>query len=130
MNKFLTYLVNLFRLFPSEPKEVVNVNGFADRIKDPDVFLLDVRPDADFQQEHIEGATNIPAKEDNFLKKVKTTLPTDKTIAVYCKSGQCSTIAAELLVQKRYKVMELDGGFNAWKNAEMPTVLSAVTPEA
>lgn len=111
-------------------KEVVGVNAFAARIKDPDVFLLDVRPLEDHLEEHIEGATNISSKDPDFLGKIKEILPADKTIAVYCKSGQCSSIASELLVQKRYKVLELNGGFNAWKKANMPTVKAEGTQKA
>ena len=130
MNQFFAHIVDLFRWSPFQQKEVVEVNEFAARIKDPDVFLLDVRPTEDHLDEHIEGATNISAKDDGFMKKIKTTLPKDKTIAVYCKSGQCSTFAAELLVHKRYKVLELNGGFNAWKAAGMPTNKTASTQKA
>jgi len=129
MKNIINRFLSLFGL-PHMSPEIVDVNAFAARITDPDIFLLDVRPAEDYHQAHINNATNIPAKEDGFLKKAKNILPADKTIAVYCKSGQCSTIAAELLVQKRYKVLELNGGFNAWRNAGMPTVSPAGTPEA
>ncbi len=39
-------------------------------------------------------------------------------IALYCRSGGMSTLAAEELVELGYSnVMEVDGGFNAWKAA-------------
>jgi rhodanese-related sulfurtransferase len=42
----------------------------------------------------------------------------DAPIVLYCRSGSMSTTAAEVLVDEGYtNVMELDGGFNAWKAA-------------
>jgi rhodanese-related sulfurtransferase len=40
----------------------------------------------------------------------------DAPIVLYCRSGSMSTTAAEVLADEGYtNVMELDGGFNAWK---------------
>jgi rhodanese-related sulfurtransferase len=42
----------------------------------------------------------------------------DAPIVLYCRSGSMSTTAAEVLVAEGYtQVMELDGGFNAWRSA-------------
>lgn len=39
-------------------------------------------------------------------------------IVLYCRSGSMSTTAAEVLAREGYTgVMELDGGFNAWRAA-------------
>jgi rhodanese-related sulfurtransferase len=40
----------------------------------------------------------------------------DAPIVLYCRSGSMSTTAAEVLAGEGYmNVMEVDGGFNAWK---------------
>jgi rhodanese-related sulfurtransferase len=40
----------------------------------------------------------------------------DAPIVLYCRSGSMSTTAAEVLTGEGYmNVMEVDGGFNAWK---------------
>ena len=49
-------------------------------------------------------------------------LPADKTIAVYCRSGKRSALAAGGLTKEGYKVVNLRGGIIAWKEAEMPVV--------
>ncbi len=37
---------------------------------------------------------------------------------LYCRSGSMSTAAAQVLASEGYQdVMELDGGFNAWRAA-------------
>lgn len=50
-------------------------------------------------------------------------LPADKDapLVVYCRSGRMSTIAAETLVRLGYtRILELDGGFDAWRSAGYP----------
>ena len=50
---------------------------------------------------------------DDFAEKAAK-LPSDKTIAIYCRSGNRSKTAARILVDKGYKVVELASGFNGW----------------
>ena len=102
--------------------ENADVNGFATRIADPDVVLLDVRTDKEFKEGHIQNALNIDIKQDGFVEKAKSMLPVDKTIAVYCRSGVRSVIAANQLASEGYKVVNLKGGIIAWKEAEKPVI--------
>lgn len=102
--------------------ENADVNTFASRIAEPDVVLLDVRTAEEYAEGHIQGAINIDVKKDDFVEKAKSILPTDKTIAVYCRGGRRSVTAAEKLVTEHYKVVNLEGGIMAWKEADMPVV--------
>ena len=100
--------------------EDADVNGFAARIADPDVVLLDVRTVEEFNEGHLQNALNIDVKQGDFAEKAKSALPADKTIAVYCRSGVRSVIAANQLAAEGYKVVNLKGGIKAWNEAGMP----------
>ena len=80
------------------------------------LVLVDVRAAEDFAKGHIPGAINLPkGRWDN-----PQGLSKDKTNVVYCYTQQCH-LAANACVQfaaKDYPVMELDGGFAAWKESQ------------
>ena len=72
-------------------------------------FLLDVREDYEYQDGHIKGAVNLPLRE--ILEK-KDTLPKDKDIYVYCRSGHRSADAVNFLKSLGFeKVHNVEGGF-------------------
>ena len=100
--------------------ENADVKGFAVLMNDPNVVVLDVRSAEEFKEGHIEGAVNIDQAQNNFIEKAKATIPIDKTIAVYCRSGRRSANAAGKLAAEGYKCMNLKGGILAWKGAKMP----------
>lgn len=127
MKKILTNLLALLGLATAcgqQGYENMDVNAFAERIKSPDVVLLDVRTAEEFGEGHLSNAFNIDVKEEDFVEKAKTALPADKTIAVYCRSGKRSANAAAMLAKEGFKVVNLLGGITAWKNAGMPVEMT------
>lgn len=105
--------------------EDTDVSGFAQLISNTDAILLDVRTSDEFKDGHLEGAINIDQAQNDFLEKVSSTLPVEKTIAVYCRSGRRSANAANKLADKGYKVVNLKGGILAWKEASMPVTTAS-----
>lgn len=97
-----------------------DVNGFAELIADTNVVVLDVRTASEFAEGHLERAVNIDYYQSDFIEKVISVLPREKTIAVYCRSGRRSANAAEKLADKGYKLVNLKGGIIAWKDNNMP----------
>ena len=100
--------------------EDVDVKGFAELMTNPNVVVLDVRTADEFKDGHLVGALNIDQAQSDFIQKVKEALPTDRTIAVYCRSGRRSANAAGRLAAEGYKAVNLKGGILAWKEAKMP----------
>ena len=100
--------------------ENADVKGFAELMNDPNVVVLDVRTAEEFKEGHLEGAVNIDQAQSDFIEKAKDVLTTDKTIAVYCRSGRRSASAAGRLAAEGYKAVNMKGGILAWKEAQMP----------
>ena len=102
--------------------ENTDVQGFAELIADSTVVILDVRASTEFTEGHIEGAILIDQGQDDFVEKAKATLPTEKTIAIYCRTGRRSANAAGKLADVGYKCVNLKGGIVAWKEAGKPVI--------
>ena len=105
-----------------ETWERVDVGTFEQSIKDnPDVLLLDVRTQAEWEQDgYLEGAVLIPHTS---LEERLDELPEDKDelIHLYCRSGNRSVEAANTLLGLGYtNIVELKSGINGWKDAEKP----------
>ncbi|WP_243349797.1 rhodanese-like domain-containing protein [Parabacteroides sp. FAFU027] len=97
----------------------LSVNDFEKAIKQKKVQLVDVRTPEEFKSGHIKGALNIDVKNpdfDNQILKLKKKSP----VAVYCRSGHRSKIAAQKLSEKGFAVIELDRGFNDWTGQGKP----------
>ena len=101
-----------------------DVTGFAELAADTNVVVLDVRTASEFAEGHLERAINIDYQQSDFVEKAKATLPMDKKIAVYCRSGRRSAGAAGKLSYEGYKLVNLKGGIIAWKAANMPVTAS------
>ena len=99
----------------------VEVDEFEKAIADPDVVRLDVRRADEYADGHIKDALNIDVLEDSFEAKACSTLPKDKVVALYCRSGRRSKKAAEILSAKGYEVVELNTGYLGWTGAGKAT---------
>ena len=100
--------------------ENVDVQGFAKLLTDTSVIVLDVRTSSEYAEGHIQNSILIDQGQSDFVEKAKATLPLDKKIAVYCRSGRRSANAASRLAEVGYKCVNLKGGIMAWRAANMP----------
>ncbi len=127
MKKILTCLLAVLGLNSACGQENfgnADVTEFAELAADTNVVVLDVRTASEFAEGHLERAINIDYQQSDFVEKAKATLPMDKKIAVYCRSGRRSAGAARKLSYEGYKLVNLKGGIIAWKAANMPVTAS------
>ena len=96
----------------------IGVQVLSEWQKRPEVSIVDVRRDSEWQSGHISSALWLPLD-----KLASTPLPVnrDRLIAVHCKSGYRSMIACGLLRRVGFSnVVNVIGGFDAWRAAGMP----------
>jgi len=85
-----------------------------------DALIIDTRSEADFNKGHIKGARNI-SLSDLASDLSQYSAYKDKTVLVYCNSGNTATRAIKQLKTAGFqKVNNLEGGIAAWKEANMP----------
>ena len=114
----------------SSAKSVVNIvgnvieneiNGLVKNIFWEDVentdtpYVLDARTKGEYESGHFSEAINIPVDE---LRENIDKLDKNKEVLVYCKTGVRSYIACRILIQNGFKVKNIMGGYNLYKEIE------------
>ena len=81
------------------------------------VNIVDVRAAEDYAEGHLPGAVSLPKEKWNTLEGLRK----DKTNILYCYSQVCHLAAAAAVefADKGYPVMEMEGGFKAWKEHDL-----------
>jgi len=94
--------------------------------EETDLQIADVRRPAEWEEGHIEGAVLLPLNQLAILG-AKSQLDPARPVAVHCKSGYRSAIAASLLRRAGFsRVVNVTGGFDAWKAAGLPVAQVAL----
>ena len=90
----------------------ISVDQLAGMLEEKDFTMVNVH--IPYQGEIPQTDLFIPFDEiQNHLGELPAK---DAPIVLYCRSGSMSATAARVLVEEGYtNVMELDGGFNAWR---------------
>ena len=119
MKKIIALLLGLLGLTAnasaqSDSIKTVDAAQFAEFIKSDSVFLVDVRTAEEYAAGHIPNAKNVDVLKSDFKDRVET-LSKNKEIAVYCRSGKRSLMAANTLAKMGYKVINLRGGWLEWE---------------
>lgn len=111
-------LENYLRLLnPSVPMyETVSVEELDDLLaRDPAIQLVDVRTAGEYEAGAIPNARLLDVKSADFIDQAERLLDKSRPVAVYCKGGGRSRIAAWQLIDKGFKVYNLDKGFESWQ---------------
>jgi rhodanese-related sulfurtransferase len=97
---------------------LVNVEDLAHCIATGKVgTLVDVREKGEMEQGTITGAINLPYRE---IRTCETLPSLVEPVAVFCNSGNRSSVAASLLERLGLSVMNVAGGTTAWMEAGLP----------
>jgi len=124
MKKYFFYLFSVLSLYSCTSNSQSSINlppqEFLAAFENDNGIILDVRTQAEISSGYIENASTIDFYDSNFEKKLAK-IQKNKTVYVYCKSGGRSSKAAQKLIELgQSKVVNLSGGFMAWKRAKMP----------
>ena len=85
-----------------------------------DYLIVDVRTKEEFDSGHLEGALLLPVQE---LGERLDELPMDKPIIVYCRSGNRSRTAANILIDNGFTMVYDMGGISSWTAEGYPVIV-------
>lgn len=114
--KFLLTILALSILMSCQAQtefKSVDIDEFKTEISKSGVQLVDVRTAKEYLEGHIPGAQNIDVNAPDFEEKIKV-LDKKENVAIYCRSGRRSKMAANKLTAAGFKVIELNTGFLSW----------------
>jgi rhodanese-related sulfurtransferase len=100
----------VFTILPAEVNQLLK-RGF-------NSVVVDVRETKDFVNGHVPGAINLPKGDWNKISE----RPNEHTVIVYCYSQKCPLADQAMLefTMHGYPVIEMEGGFEAWKENKFP----------
>ena len=106
----------MFDFFKSTPKNYEDLNGQTFKSKfqaTTQAQLLDVRSAGEFAGGTIPGARNLDVTSGQ-LQAALNTLDKNKEYFLFCRSGNRSGSACQLMSQQGFKAYNLAGGIGAW----------------
>jgi rhodanese-related sulfurtransferase/predicted transcriptional regulator len=106
------------REYLGEEVEGIDRDELIKRMRRRNVVLLDVRPAAEFEAGHIEGARSIPLAE---LEQHLAELPEDREVIAYCRGPFCvmANEAVRRLRDAGRSARRLEEGWPEWHLAEL-----------
>lgn len=94
-------------------------------LKDTSIVLLDVRSPGEHIEERIANKPLMPLQyvesKISELEKFKK-----KKIIVYCRSGNRSDMAVEILREYGFNAFNMEGGIIQWKRERFPTISGSI----
>ena len=117
--------------------ETVPLKKAQDLLGDPDTVFIDIRDARELEREGmIPNAMHAPRGMLEFWVDpdspyYKPIFGEGKRLVLYCASAWRSALATETLQRMGVpKVAHLEGGFSAWKKAQLPTVTKVSKPHS
>ncbi|MNU91154.1 Thioredoxin [compost metagenome] len=123
------FFSTLFNIAFSQ-KPALSPKPFSDSIQREGIQLLDVRTAGEYSQGHISGAFQADWNNPDQFKERITSLDKEKPVYIYCLAGSRSAAAQKWLVKEGFKkVVNLEGGINAWNLEDLPVEGTEKVPQ-
>jgi rhodanese-related sulfurtransferase len=103
--------------FPADPQLEISTDETAHALEDGSALVVDVREGYEREAGHIAGTRHIELER---LASQSDTLPRDRTVIFYCRSGVRSAMAAEAFRAAGFDARSMAGGITAWDAAGRP----------
>ena len=98
--------------------ESIPATAFAERLKEKELTVLDVRKPGEYEAEHIDGAKTFPL---DFINENMDRIDEDTEYHIHCAGGYRSVIAASILKSRGFhNVVDVQGGFKAISETDIP----------
>ena len=99
--------------------EAIGREQLVDRLRQGDLIVLDVRPEAEYRAGHITGARSVPIGQ---LRRSLRALPKGGEVVAYCRGPYCvyADEAVRELNRRGFSARRLIDGFPEWKRAGLP----------
>lgn len=85
------------------------------------LVIIDVRTPEEYNQEHIDNASNIDFYSDAFKEELNK-LDKTKTYVIHCRSGGRSSQTLDLMRELGFREVYNMGGIIQWKEKGLPTI--------
>ncbi|WP_339869162.1 MBL fold metallo-hydrolase [uncultured Algoriphagus sp.] len=115
------YLKGGFEAWEKSGEEIDQIKSIgADELSDiqksnPDISILDVRKESEFQSEHVQDAENAPL---DYINESMAKIDKDKTYYVHCAGGYRSMVFNSILRARGYdNLIDVKGGFKDLKES-------------
>jgi rhodanese-related sulfurtransferase/predicted transcriptional regulator len=97
----------------------VSRKELAQRLRDGDVVVVDVRPTPEYLAGHVAGAVSLPVDE---LARRLRDVPKDRQVVAYCRGPYCvyADDAVRTLRRRGYQAARLEDGYPEWARAGLP----------
>jgi phage shock protein E len=93
---------------------------FNDAVKNTEGILIDFRTPGEYESGYIENALLVDFTSPGFEENISK-LDKDKTYFVYCRSGNRSSKAVNIMLEKGFKnIYHLKSGINDWNSNNLP----------
>lgn len=98
---------------------LISSDELLQKLQTDEVFLIDVRPEEEYNLGHIKKADSLP---HNQLKERLQELPTDREIVAYCRGPLClmADEAVSIMKKEGLNAYRLESGFADWLAEKKP----------